>query len=178
MGRSRYKIFETHFPYFLSSSVVHWLPLFSNSKIAQIVFDSLNFLQQEKRIVLYAYVLMENHFHIIASSSQLATEIARFKSFTARKIIDLLYHTNARDILKQLEYYKLKHKSDRRHQLWQEGTHPKMIENEQMMLQKIDYIHQNPVRRGYVEESVHWRYSSARNYSGLDSLVNVTFFNY
>ncbi|MEJ2304415.1 MAG: hypothetical protein P8Y14_23050 [Anaerolineales bacterium] len=43
-----------------------------------------------------------------------------------------------------------------------------------MMHQKIEYIHHNPVRRGYVDESEHWRYSSARNYAGMVGLLEVT----
>ena len=42
-----------------------------------------------------------------------------------------------------------------------------------MLIQKIDYIHKNPVRRGYVEEAKHWRYSSALNYEGKEGLLKV-----
>jgi len=41
------------------------------------------------------------------------------------------------------------------------------------MRQKIEYIHQNPVKRGYVDDALHWRYSSARNYAGLDGVLEV-----
>jgi putative transposase len=50
---------------------------------------------------------------------------------------------------------------------------PQLIENEQVLRQKLKYIHQNPVKLGYVDESVHWRYSSARDYAGLAGLVTV-----
>ena len=42
-----------------------------------------------------------------------------------------------------------------------------------MMVQKLDYMHNNPVERGYVDEPAHWRYSSARNYLGLPGLIQV-----
>ena len=48
-----------------------------------------------------------------------------------------------------------------------------MIADEAMMWQKLEYIHNNPVRRGYVDDPVHWRYSSARNYSKLPALLPV-----
>jgi len=57
--------------------------------------------------------------------------------------------------------------------LWEEGSHPQMIENEDVLRQKLEYIHQNPVKRGYVDEAEHWRYSSARNYAGLVGLMPV-----
>ena len=59
-------------------------------------------------------------------------------------------------------------------QLWQEGSQPKMIETEVMLRQKLEYIHDNPVKRGYVSDPTHWRYSSARNYARMEPLVAVT----
>jgi hypothetical protein len=66
------------------------------------------------------------------------------------------------------------HKTDRHFQLWQEGSQSKMIETEAMLRQKLEYIHDNPVKRGYVGDPTHWRYSSARNYARIESLVGVT----
>ena len=90
MGRSRYKIYENQLPYFLTCTVVNWLPAFINPSIAQIILESLCFLQKEQRLTLYAYVIMENHLHLIAAADDLEKEIAHFKSYTAREIIDLL----------------------------------------------------------------------------------------
>ena len=69
---------------------------------------------------------------------------------------------------------KVRHKTDRPFQLWQEGSQPKMIKTEAMLRQKLEYIHDNPVKRGYVSDPTHWRYSSARNYAQIESLVAVT----
>ena len=66
-----------------------------------------------------------------------------------------------------------RHKGDRTYQFWQEGVHPELIQGEVMMRQKIDYIHQNPVKRGYVDEAEQWRYSSARHYAGQQGLLEV-----
>jgi len=76
-------------------------------------------------------------------------------------------------ILEQLAFYKKAHKDDRAYQFWQEGVHPEMIQGEVMMQQKIDYIHQNPVKRGYVDHAKHWRYSSARDYEGEVGLIDI-----
>jgi len=76
-------------------------------------------------------------------------------------------------MLEQLRYFKLRHKTEQQYQLWQEGSHPKQIQTEAMLTQKLEYIHANPVRRGYVDDPVHWRYSSARNYAGLEGLIDV-----
>ncbi len=44
------------------------------------------------------------------------------------------------------------------------------------MIDKINYIHQNPVKRGYVDEAVHWRYSSTRSHEGIGGLIEVEMF--
>jgi len=61
----------------------------------------------------------------------------------------------------------------RTYQVWEEGNHPQIIESEVVMRQKLDYTHHNPVKRGYVDQPEHWRYSSARNYAGQDGLIEV-----
>ena len=76
-------------------------------------------------------------------------------------------------ILDQLAFYKKAHKGERAYQFWQEGVHPEIIQGEDMMRQKIDYIHQNPVKRGYVDQATHWRYSSARNYENDVGLIDI-----
>jgi putative transposase len=173
MPRSRYHFIPGHAPHFLTATVVNWIPLFSSPPVVQILLDSLNFLHQQERITIYAYVILENHLHLVASSTNLSKEIGDFKSFTARKIIDYLHARRAEHVLEQLAFHKLPHKIDSSYQLWQEGSHPQQIQGIEMMRQKIEYIHNNPVKRGYVDEPVHWRYSSARNYVGLPGLVDV-----
>lgn len=177
MGRSRYKIFDQDQPHFFTSTVVNWTPLFASPSIVEQIYSCWKFMQDNGRLVIYGYVIMENHLHLIASSAtNLSKEIGIFRSYTARQIIDWLEAKNAEHILKQLNYYKLRHKKDRDYQLWQEGTHPEVILNEKMMLQKLEYMHNNPVKRGYVDEPTHWRYSSARNYAGMEGLMEVTLF--
>jgi hypothetical protein len=53
------------------------------------------------------------------------------------------------------------------------GGFVKQILDDDMMRQKLDYMHNNPVERGYVDDPVHWRYSSARNYARLPGLIDV-----
>jgi len=52
-------------------------------------------------------------------------------------------------------------------------VHPEWIQDENMMRQKVEYIHGNPVERGYVDRAEHWRYSSAGDYLGMEGLVEV-----
>ena len=116
---------------------------------------------------------MENHLHWIAVGPDLGKRVGEFKSFTARTIIDTMKAMNYQAMLRELKYFKQRHKIDQEFQLWQEGSHPQIIEHEDMMEQKVEYIHQNPVKRGYVDLPEHWRYSSARSYLGGEALLDV-----
>jgi putative transposase len=173
MTRTRYKIYNEQQPHFLTMTVVEWLPLFMNREIVELLFNSIRFIQKERQVTLFAYVVMEHHLHVIASAPELGKTMKEFKSFTARKIIDYLQERNSIPLLEKLKRAKLKHKKESDYQLWQEGSHPEEIYSEKMLIQKIDYIHNNPVRRGYVDKPKHWRYSSARNYEGIEGLLDV-----
>jgi putative transposase len=173
MGRGRYKIFNSDYPHFLTMTVVDWLPIFANPEVAEIVLVSLRYMQEEKRAMLYAYVLMENHLHIILQCDNLSEAVQSFKSYTARAIIDYFTEHNNFALLEKLRYNKLKHKVKSDYQLWQEGSHPEGITTDEMMNKKTEYVHTNPIHRGYVDEAREWRYSSARNYEGEQGLVNI-----
>ncbi len=93
--------------------------------------------------------------------------------YTARQLIDLLERNGASVLLEQLRALKLRHKTESDYQVWQEGSHPQQVINDDVMRQKLEYIHNNPVKRGYVDDPVHWRYSSARNDAGQPGLIGV-----
>ena len=126
--------------------------------------QSLKFCKETKGLRLYAFVIMDNHIHLIVKASELSGTMASFKKFTAKEIIGQLKHDNKQWLLGQLAFYKKKYKTESDYQVWQEGIHPQMILNEEMLMQKIEYIHYNPVRHGLVDAPEHWRYSSSRNY--------------
>ena len=116
---------------------------------------------------------MENHIHLVVQSNDVEKSMRHFKSFTAKALLKLLQKEGAETLLKQFQFYKKAHKRDKTYQLWQEGYQPKLIQTDAMMIDKIRYIHENPVKRGYVDEARHWRYSSARDYEGVSGLIEV-----
>ena len=172
MGRSRYKILEPQHPHFVTFTVLHWIPVFTRPDTVEILLDSLRFLSREG-LKVYAWVVLENHCHLVLQSEALDRDVARFKSWTARRLIQYLIENNVRQILEQLAFYKRAHKRDRAYQFWQEGVHPQQVQGEAIMRQKVEYIHLNPVKRGYVDDAVHWRYSSARDYAGCPGLLEI-----
>ncbi len=176
MGRSRYKVHEEHYPYFITSTAKRGLQLFSIPSIAEIVLDNLKYLQDNREVTLYGYVIMENHFHAVVSGENLSEKLRLTKSYMARLIVDSLQELNKSRFLDEIRFRKLKHKTRSDFQVWEEGFHPKQINSDSMMVQKLDYIHFNPVVRGYVDKPEDWRYSSARNYLGQEGLIPITLF--
>ena len=173
MGISRYKIYEPTHPHFLTCTILHWLPIFTNKDSVQIIIDSLKYLQKQDNMKIYAYVILENHLHLIASSNDIGKTMQKFKSYTACELLKLLKEKNVKTLLEQFAFYKKAHKKHTEYQIWEEGFHPKLIQSEKMMIEKINYIHQNPIKRGYVDRAEHWRYSSARDYNGIDGLLDI-----
>lgn len=173
MPRSRYRIFADRYPHFLTCTVAGWQPVFMRPEAVEIVLESLRFLQRERGLQLFGYVIMENHLHLIAKAEDLAERIGQFKSFTARNIIDLLRRGAATGLLNELRFQKRHHKTDREFQFWEEGSHPQQIDSDETMLQKLEYVHDSPVRRGYISDPTHWRYSSARNDARQPGLLEV-----
>ena len=172
MGRSRYKIIGPTHAHFVTCTVLHWIPVFTRPVTVEIILESLRFLKNEG-LRVYACVILENHLHMVVQSSDLNRDMARFKSYTSRQLLSYFAEYNVRRILDQLAFYKKAHKGDRVYQFWQEGCRPEWIQNDVMMRQKVEYIHQNTVKRGYVDRLEHWRYSSARDYAGLTGLLEV-----
>ncbi len=80
MGRTRYKFGEAGFPHFLTCTVVGWLPVFTRRETVQVLLDSWQFLQDQNRMVLLGYVVLENHIHFIASAEDLSRGVWRLSS--------------------------------------------------------------------------------------------------
>ncbi len=162
--RTKYKTFQNNQPYFITMTVVNWVSIFTTRTMFNIIIDSLQFLKSSSGLKIFAFVILDNHIHIIASSEDLSAIIRRHKSHTVRVLIDNLVKGNRFYLLKQLEFGKKVYKKDQKYQVWQDGFQPKLIQSNEIMMQKIEYIHNNPVKRGYVEKPAFWIYSSAKNY--------------
>jgi putative transposase len=173
MGRSRYVILEPENPHFLTCTVVEWLPVFTRPDAVQILLDSWAHQREHDGLRLYGYVILENHLHFVAQAPRLDRCVASFKSFTASRLLQLLEQRKAQRLLARFRFAKLANKHDRDYLFWQEGSHAEMVFSEAVMREKLEYIHQNPVKRGYVDRAEHWRYSSAQNYQGQPGLIGI-----
>ncbi len=79
-----------HYPHFITCTVLHWIPLFTRVESVEIIFESSRHLQKNDNFKLFAYVILENHLHMIASSDDISKSIKKFKSYTAKALLELL----------------------------------------------------------------------------------------
>jgi REP-associated tyrosine transposase len=162
--RTRHHAREPERAYFVTSTIVQWLPIFTTAARCDILVAALEYCRAHKALRISAWVILDNHFHAILSAPDLPRVMADFKRHTARRLIELLESERCEWLLNQLEYFRAKHKAESIHQLWQEGFHPQAIESDEMMLQKREYLHMNPMKRGLVTAPEHWHYSSAHEW--------------
>ncbi len=173
--------YQIDFPsetYFLTFQVVNWVDIFSRKVYRDIILDSFAFCRKEKGLKLWAYIIMTNHVHCIlrARGGNLPDIIHDFKRFTASKIIKTINQIpeSRRDwMIKRFEFAAKYNSRNSQHQFWTHDNHAELIMNESFFLQKLNYIHQNPVRAGWVERPEDWLYSSMRNYAGLKGLIEI-----
>lgn len=176
-----YIIDDQHGLYYLTFQVVYWIDIFSRQVYRDIILDSFRFCQNNKGLKVHAYVIMSNHVHFILSSEKtdLSTIVQQFKVHTSKEIINTaknltLSNESRRDwMLFMFERAATKHQRNSKYQFWTHENQPKEILTNKFMKQKLDYIHDNPVRAGIVEKPEDYLYSSARNYAGLPGLLKI-----
>ena len=162
--RSRYHIGDPNQAHFITSTVVAWLPVFTTSACCDILVQTLTYCQEHKGLQIYAWVILDNHFHAIIAGPELSRTVAAIKRHTAKRLLTQVQTEGREWLLNQWTYYRAKHKTESEHQIWQEGFHPQELSSDETMLQKLDYVHHNPVARGMVSVPEHWRYSSAHEW--------------
>ncbi|MGB8352625.1 MAG: transposase [Chthoniobacteraceae bacterium] len=154
----------------MTATIVEWLPVFTTGAYCDILVRSLEYCRAHKGLKIYAWVILDNHFHAILAAPDLAGVLRDLKSFTAGLLIKQLKEERREWLLNQLRYYSAP-REDGEYQVWQEGSHPQVVPSDGIMRQKLEYLHNNPVKRGMVGAPEHWRYSSA--YDGLGGAVPV-----
>ena len=172
--RSDYKIYNNDYPHFVTSTIVELIPIFKDENYIQILIDNFKFYQTNKSLKIYAFVIMENHFHMICKHEKLSRIISDFKKITAKQIINQLKLDNEISLLEKFAALKKNHKTESNYQIWQEGFHPQQISSQKMFNQKAEYIHYNPVKNELAEKMEEWKYSSAGYYlKGIKGVVSI-----
>ena len=174
----KYKFHKPEAAYFVSFATVNWTKIFVEDIYFQILCDNLNFCRKEKGMEIYAYCLMPNHVHLVFRSlgENPAGLIGDFKGYTSKRLVELIKESNhqEKDLwLRTFLQAGLKTSNVKKHQLWQHDNQPFELYSPRLTKQKVDYIHRNPVAAGLVSQPENWKYSSARNYAGLDAAIEI-----
>jgi REP element-mobilizing transposase RayT len=164
--------------HYLTFQVVEWVDIFTRQIYRDIVINSLRFCQKNKGLEIYAFVVMSNHIHLLVRSEtrDLSDIVREIKSFTANEILKVINEEpeSRRDwMLNIFEFAAKRHKRCEKYKFWTHENHPEIIYSNQFIDQKINYIHENPVRAGIVEYAENYLYSSARAYAGKECLLEV-----
>jgi REP element-mobilizing transposase RayT len=162
----RYRLHSDAAVYFITYSVIEWLPIFISEATCKIITDSLAFCHREKHLRIIAFVIMPTHLHLIlfdadCDSARLERTLADFRKFTGRQLCDHCPNHFPRCFQDTLRDHAT---ADRARRLWQPSRHPEAILTEPFWQQKVDYLHANPCRKGLVRAAEHWRYSSSAWY--------------
>lgn len=173
-----YVIRDQTLPHFITSTVVDWVDVFSKKVYRDEIISCFDFCTKKKGMILYGYVIMSNHIHMIVQSKDgnLSDLIRDFKKFTAKSILEKIKTEPESRKEWMLERFRLateSHSRNKNYQFWKYGNHPEEIYSNIFMWTKLHYIHLNPVRAGIVEKASHYIYSSASNYVHDTGLVTI-----
>ena len=178
MLSSGYKIRNPEGIYFVTFATVAWVDVFTRKQYADIVVESLAYCIKYKGLHLHAWCLMSNHLHLIlsAQSNYSVSDILRdFKKYTASQIIKAIEENkqeSRRDwMLWIFREAGRQNPKNTNYQFWRQDNHPKELETNAFMDEKLEYIHQNPVQAGFVSRPEDWLYSSARIYAGEGGML-------
>lgn len=175
----RYTIHDQKGLYYLTLTVEGWVDVFSRVEYRDIIIDSLKYCQENKGLVVYAFVIMTNHIHLIARAEgeQTLSEVLRdFKKHTSKTILKQIQtpkESRREWMLYLFKYFAKKGQRNREHKFWNHDNHPIVLWSPRVINQKLAYIHLNPVRAKIVKEPQHYIYSSASNYVDGTGVLNV-----
>jgi REP element-mobilizing transposase RayT len=178
---SKYKIKEQESLYFVTLTVVDWVDVFIRKTYKDIILDSLRYCQREKGLMICAYVIMSSHIHIVIQATgetHLSDILRDFKKFTAKQILYAIeyggYESRKEWLLHRFAFRGKNAESKRKYQFWQADNHPIILYSMPVIAQKITYIHENPVKEGWVTKAEEYTYSSASNYMNESGVLDIT----
>jgi REP element-mobilizing transposase RayT len=177
----KYKIRDQDKLYFVTFTVIHWLDIFIRKAYRDIFLDSLRYCQKNKGLEVCAYVIMSSHVHMIIgrnSDPSLEGIMRDIKKYFSTAMINAIKQNpseSRRELLVWLfERAGKRYQHNKKYQFWQQHNHPIELNTNEMIQQRLDYIHNNPVEAGIVLSPEDYLYSSALNYSGLpEKLMEV-----
>lgn len=169
----KYKFHNPEGVYFITFAVQGWVDVFTRNQYKDIIVDNLDYCQKNKGLELFAWCLMTNHLHLIARADdghKLPDILRDFKKFTSKAVLRAIAE-NDRESRKEWLLNQFKTKDGNR--FWRADNKPIELWSNEVIDQKLNYIHQNPVEEGLVFRAEDYVYSSATDYAGNNGLLDI-----
>ncbi len=156
-----FKVHDGAYPHFITNSVVYGIPAFCREQHFRLLTDSLRYCVANKGLLVHAFVLMPNHFHAVCSQTdgKISDVLRDLKRHTASQMLSMLKEGGY-----EMWIRALTNAGGGKGKLWDDAFHPMEVHSKEFFEQKLAYIHNNPVKAGFVELPQHWKYSSAGLY--------------
>jgi len=163
MSTRKRDILPTNNCFFITTTFRDWLSLLINDKYYQIIIDSIAFCLVKYKADLIVYSLMPNHIHMVlffGDQPRIPEFMRDLKKYTSTKIRQNLDHDHRSALIEKLRFEK----GMQRFKVWKERYDAVIIRDQRVLATKINYIHENSVRKGLVENPEDWEFSSAKYY--------------
>jgi putative transposase len=174
----KYKIRDQEKLYFVTFTVIQWLDVFTRNEYKNIFIESLRYCQKQKKLEVWAYVIMTSHVHLIVGRNgepALQDIVRDIKKFTSFKIVEAIKNNpqeSRRELFMWLfEKAGKENVNNKRYQFWQQNNQPIELNTNDKFDRYLNYIHMNPVVAGIVLAPEDFLYSSALNYSSRPEAV-------
>jgi Transposase and inactivated derivatives len=169
----KYKFKNIEGLYFVTLTVKHWVDVFIRNEYKNIIIENLDYCRKNKGLEIYAWVIMTNHVHLIirAKEGYMLQDILRdFKKVTSKAIIKEI---NENLCESRKEWLLRSFNTNDGYRFWQEGNHPIELWTNEVIDEKLNYIHKNPVKAGFVFREQDFLYSSAAGYAGENKILEI-----
>ena len=152
---------------FITFTVVNWIDVFIRREYNDCIMENLEYCMRHKGLEVFCFALMPSHLHLIVRSQRypLGSVVRDFKTFTSKILMERICSNRAesrrRWLIQDFKSAGLANVLNRHHQFWQNTYYPVLLYSNEVISQKVDYIHENPVKAGFVSCPEHYFYSSA-----------------
>jgi REP element-mobilizing transposase RayT len=161
MTSDKFQISRDSQALFITIVAKNRLPVFRTEALKMVACQAIDEARNSGGFLLFAYVIMFDHMHLVTDCPKASADILRYiKGITGRRVIDYLKENNFETSLAKLRHEERKRKHG--YSLWQQEKNVFSIFSEGILMQKVNYVHFNPVRAGLVEDAIDYRWSSAR----------------
>lgn len=176
----KYKVIDSNVPTFITLTLVGWVDLFIRRKYTELLDNSLSYCINKKGLKVHAYVYMTSHLHLIVTSDKedIQNIVRDFKKYTNKKLIELIKESGESRkewLLNKFSYEAKRSGRASKYKLWKDGFHPIILDDNEKLMQRLNYIHYNPIEAGFVENERDWLNSSFRAYEENRKLNEYNF---